>query len=270
MIKPFKSIRKIDVGKPFGMIDIADDPFNADVIVNLPKLKTHSQMLLTLGVKNLFGCIVGLNKSEWHLRSGVDRDMFAKLLVRIHDAVKPNVTIVDGILALHGDGPGRSGKPKRLGVLVGGKNTHAVDAAICKMLKIPADRLSTHTAAKREGKIGATVNIHGDFKTVNDFVLPELGTMTFNGPKPLKSFMRNHLIQRPEVDKNLCKLCKECVKFCPADAISLFRRKGEGKIVFDYDICIRCYCCIEICPHGALRAKEPIAGKLLRRFSILN
>ena len=79
----------MDVGEPFGQIDIARSAVEADVVINLAKLKTHTQMLLTLGVKNLFGCIVGFKKPEWHMRSGVDRNMFARLLVQIYQAIHP-------------------------------------------------------------------------------------------------------------------------------------------------------------------------------------
>jgi len=87
-----------DIGRPFGKIEIAKEVFDADVIINLPKLKTHNSMLLTLGVKNTFGCIVGLRKPEWHLRTGVEVDKFAELIVLIHKAVSPFMTILDGIL----------------------------------------------------------------------------------------------------------------------------------------------------------------------------
>ena len=78
-VRPFKETVRVDIGEPFGRIEIAREALAADVVVNLPKLKTHTQMLLTVGVKNLFGCIVGLKKPEWHMRSGVDRHMFARL-----------------------------------------------------------------------------------------------------------------------------------------------------------------------------------------------
>ena len=107
---------------------------DADVIINLPKLKTHCQMLLTLGVKNMFGCIVGFKKSQWHMRAGVDTMAFARLLVAIHQAVRPTVSILDGILALEGEGPGKRGKPRKIGVLMGSCDTFALDMAVCKMI----------------------------------------------------------------------------------------------------------------------------------------
>ncbi len=109
-------------------------------MINLAKLKTNTQMLLTLGVKNLFGCIVRLQKPEWHLRAGVDREMFAPLLVQIHYAIAPAATIIDGVLAMEGQGPGRSGTPRQIGTLIGGRDAAAVDAAVCRMLKLAPEK----------------------------------------------------------------------------------------------------------------------------------
>ncbi len=110
--RPLKNSVAFDIGPPFGKIEIAGDVFDADFIINLPKLKTHNSMLLTLGVKNTFGCIVGLRKPQWHLRTGVEVERFAELIVLIHKAVNPFITILDGILAMEGEGPGKSGKPR--------------------------------------------------------------------------------------------------------------------------------------------------------------
>ncbi|RJQ78429.1 MAG: DUF362 domain-containing protein, partial [Desulfobacteraceae bacterium] len=123
-LKAFEGSLDVDVGEPFGRIPIAREAIEADRVINLAKLKTHAQMYLTLGVKNIFGCIVGLRKPEWHMRIGVDRRIFARLLVQIHQAVAPAFTIVDGVTALEGQGPGRSGRAREMGLLVGGSNTH--------------------------------------------------------------------------------------------------------------------------------------------------
>jgi Pyruvate/2-oxoacid:ferredoxin oxidoreductase delta subunit len=216
-------------------------------------------MLLTLGVKNIFGCVVGMNKPKWHFRSGVDREVFARLLVQIYRAVSPSITLLDGILALEGQGPGRSGNPRQLGVLAGSANAAALDAAVCNMLGIDPARLPTHRAAKKVGLIGETLHVNGEFHMLEGFGLPELGPLVF-GPKPLHGLIRRHLVQRPVADRRLCRLCGECWRYCPAQAI----RQGRKKLDVDYDRCIRCYCCIEVCPHGALRAVETLPGRLLR------
>ena len=259
--KEFSASVKKDIGDPFGVIDIAKEVLEADVVINLAKLKTHSQMLLTLGIKNIFGCIVGFKKPDWHYRAGIDREMFAQLLVQIYRAVAPSVTIVDGILAVEGQGPGKRGTPRKLDIIVGSKNAVSADMAICSMLGMDHDKVPTLRAAKKLGLADDEIYIKGDFNMINDFVFPEMSNLVF-GPKYLHKIIRKHLLYRPVVQNSICKLCGECWKYCPAKAISF----NVKKIYFDYNKCIRCYCCLEICPHGAICSKEPLSGRVLRKF----
>ena len=252
---------KKNIGEPFGEIELSKDALEADYVINLAKLKTHSQMLLTLGVKNLFGCVVGLRKPEWHMRAGVNRHMFTKLLVQIYRAINPCMTIIDGILAMEGQGPGKSGSPRQLGVLVASKNAAAADAVICDMLGIKPEKLPTHAVSRDLGIIGDDFILDGAIPKVSNFKLPVLAPLTF-GPGILQGFMRKHLVQRPKVDPIMCELCGECWNYCPAKAIS----SDEKQLDFDYDKCIRCYCCIEVCPHGALRSQETRTGRLIRKI----
>lgn len=259
--REFKESVVLDVGEPFRGIEIARDALEADVLINLPKLKTHTQMLLTLGVKNLFGCIVGLRKPQWHLRAGVDRELFAALLVRIYQAVKPRFTILDGILAMEGEGPGKGGRPKELGILLGSTDAVALDAVVCRLLGLHEDALPTNRIARRWGLLDGPVATVGDPVAIESFQLPEATPLVF-GPPFMHAFMRKHLIQRPEVEANLCRACGDCERYCPARAISSRQKK---QLEFDYDKCIRCYCCLEVCPHGALKTRQPLLGKLFTR-----
>jgi uncharacterized protein (DUF362 family)/Pyruvate/2-oxoacid:ferredoxin oxidoreductase delta subunit len=261
-LRPFKDSVPVDIGEPFGRVEIAREAIEAEVVVNLPKLKTHAQMLLTLGVKNLFGCVVGLKKPEWHMRSGVDRQLFARLLVQIHRAVDPAVTLIDGIVGMEGHGPGRSGTPRHFGVLVGSASATATDAAICRFLGLPPEQLPTHRAAAELGWAPKELNLLGDFVPASGVRLPVLAPLTF-GPRRMHRLMRQHLIQRPTADPHLCRMCGECWRVCPATAIT----PRAGRIGFDYDRCIRCYCCIEMCPHGALEAVETGPGRFVRKLA---
>ncbi len=260
-LSAFTNSVKIDVGEPFKKIELAEDAVRADVVINLAKLKTHTHMLLTLGIKNLFGCVVGLRKPEWHLRAGVDRDMFARMLVKVHQAVSPAVTIIDGILAMEGQGPGKRGEPRKLGVIMGGDNAADLDITVCRMLGIPPEQLLTNDIAMKEGIASGAITVDGELPRIRDYRLPEITPLVF-GPQKLHGYMRRHLVQRPECDHPLCKLCGECWQYCPAEAIT---RKNK-KIQFNYDTCIRCYCCIEVCPHGALRTRETWTGKVTRKL----
>jgi len=260
-LKPLEASMEVDIGPPFGKIPVARDAVEADRVINLAKLKTHAQMYLTLSIKNMFGCIVGLRKPEWHMRAGMDRLIFANLLVQIYEAIRPDFTIIDGILALEGQGPGRSGSPRQLGVLIGGVNGHAVDKTVCTLLGLDPRQLLTYRRAHEMGISADEIYVNGNLQIIDDFVFPELHSLSL-GPEAVRGFMRKYVIQRPEVDSKTCRVCGDCWSICPAEAVV----HDVHGVRIDTEKCIRCYCCIEVCPHGAIHAKEPFLGKLRTRL----
>ena len=182
---------------------------------------------------------------------------FARLLVNIHQAVRPGISILDGVLALEGEGPGKGGKPRHIGVLMGSCDSFALDMAVCNMIGINYESLPILKIARETG-ILPSCEIEGDLPRVFDFDLPAAQGLIF-GPRLLHNFMRRHTQPLPVCDDSLCKLCSQCWTICPAKAI----KPREDGIDFDYEKCIRCYCCIEVCPHGALQTKETIGGKIV-------
>ena len=261
VFRPFRESSKIDIGEPFGNIELAKEVTEADYVINLPKLKTHAHMSLSLGIQNMFGCVVGQRKSEWHLKAGTDKDLLARLLVQINAAVRPAMTIIDGILALEGMGPGLSGRPRELNLLVGSRDTMAADMAVCNVVGLDFQAMQTYTAARQLNWLPEDIHIQGQFHILNDFKFPHIGPMQA-GPELLNGFMRKHVLQKPVCDNQKCKLCGDCWRFCPVKAID-HHIKG---IRYNYDACIRCYCCLEICPYGAITIKEPLSGKILERM----
>jgi uncharacterized protein (DUF362 family)/ferredoxin len=249
----------VDIGPPFGQVPLARQALEADAVINLAKLKTHSQMTLTLGVKNTFGCVVGLKKPEWHMRAGVDKALFARLVVQIHLAIAPAFTLIDGIVGMDGHGPGKAGRPLPLGLLIGSRSAFAADHAVCDLIGLPPERLPTLAAADRLDIPHAPSRITGDGPDRIAFKLPEAGPTRF-GPDCLQPLLRRHLLRRPMADPQACRLCGECWQYCPVAAIQC----REDRLRFDYNRCIRCYCCIEVCPHGAMTSAETLPGRLLR------
>ncbi|MEE9910304.1 MAG: DUF362 domain-containing protein [Deltaproteobacteria bacterium] len=260
LCRPFKDVLSVDIGKPYGRIEMARDALEADVIINLPKLKTHSQMLLTLAVKNMFGCIIGFNKSQWHMRAGIDVMAFARLLVAIHQAVAPAVSILDGILALEGEGPGKGGTPRPVGVLAGSDDSFALDMVICEMVGVSCENVPMLKVACSDRLI-PSFDMDGDIPEVAGFRLPGGGPLVF-GPPVLQNFLRRHTLSSPVCDPSLCRMCGQCWTICPAGAI---REKTES-IGFDYGKCIRCFCCVEVCPDGALSARETLGSKITKKM----
>lgn len=250
----------------FRSLEIASQALDADVVINLPKLKTHTQMLMTLGVKNLFGTIVAQRKTEWHYMTGLNRDTFASLLLHIYQAVRPSVTILDGIWGMEGEGPG-NGDPCRLNLLAAAQDAVALDTTICRVLDIPLETFPLYRAAYAAG-IGATRSDRIEVKggslesfRIPGFQVPELDSLRIL-PGIFDGFSKRYLVSKPVQDAGTCAGCGECVEACPADAIELVERC----LHFDYDACIRCYCCQEICPRGAIGFKKGLLLRALNRF----
>jgi len=130
-------------GKFFKQLEIDKRVLEADVVINLPKWKTHGMMLLTLGVKNLFGCIPGPRKALWHLRAGEDRKLFAQMLIDLYQMIQPSLTLLDGIVGMEGNGPG-SGDPIQLGLILTSRDPLSLDQVVCDLLRIPRKSLMTN------------------------------------------------------------------------------------------------------------------------------
>jgi uncharacterized protein (DUF362 family)/Pyruvate/2-oxoacid:ferredoxin oxidoreductase delta subunit len=241
------NIVKKSIGiSPYREFLFGDDPERYDLVVNVPKLKTHGMMGVTLGVKNTFGFIHALEKAKWHLRAGQDRSLFASILIDIHATVHPAITVLDGILGMDGDGPS-SGRPRNLGILGASKNAFILDDCIEKLVRIPYPTPISHLAGKHG--LLPDYEIKGSIvPKIDDFLLPDAIDTDWNIPHFAKRLLKNVFTKKPRVRRKMCQTCGVCVKVCPASALSL-QKNGP---YFDYTRCIRCYCCQEMCPEGAI------------------
>jgi uncharacterized protein (DUF362 family)/Pyruvate/2-oxoacid:ferredoxin oxidoreductase delta subunit len=240
-------IKKTKGVSPYREFLFGDDPEKYDLVINVPKLKTHGMMGMTLGVKNTFGFIHAFEKSKWHLRAGQDRSLFASILIDIHRIVKPSVTILDGIIGMDGDGPS-SGRPRNLGILGVSKNAFILDDCIEKIVHLPYPTPITHLAGKH-GLLPDYEVIGSNIPKIDDFLMPNTMDTDWNIPDFTKRLLKNVFIKKPKIHKKMCKACGVCVKVCPANALSM----EEKEPVFDYTRCIHCYCCQEMCPEGAVK-----------------
>ncbi|RLA84151.1 MAG: (4Fe-4S)-binding protein, partial [Deltaproteobacteria bacterium] len=134
----------------FRILELAKEVFEVDCIINIPKLKTHSMTLLTLGVKNLFGCVPGFRKSSWHLKAGTDREFFAALLLEISLLIKPSLTVLDAIWGMEGNGP-TSGNPRFVGRILASADPLALDRVVVEALGLEPDSLPTLRVARKRG-----------------------------------------------------------------------------------------------------------------------
>ena len=194
----FRATRKIvsPRGRAGRSLRIAVEALDADVVINLPKLKVHGQMYLTLAVKNLFGCVRGRRKALLHQQVGGRPIEFARMLVDVCRIVRPALTIMDGIVALERMGP-TGGDPRRLGLVVAGSDCTAMDRVVCEIVGANPEKLLTLAAAREvgfgEGDLNA-IEVIADSKAVRPplaslaptpasrpFVLPErLSALSFS------------------------------------------------------------------------------------------
>jgi uncharacterized protein (DUF362 family)/NAD-dependent dihydropyrimidine dehydrogenase PreA subunit len=251
----------------FKRFDVARPYLEADRLINLPKLKTHEMMTMTCAVKNLFGAVVGTAKAGWHLKAGADRGLFARMLLEICELRRPELTIVDAVLAMEGDGPG-SGDPRPAGLLLAGTNPVAVDVIAAELAGIPKRLLWVERTAEKLGIDGwdrrtiATCGLSPDEARLTPFRLPHLSDVQFGLPSFLKNRLRHYLTSRPCVASDGCRLCGICRDACPPRAIEI----AKGRLHFDYHACIRCFCCRELCPEGALDVEEGALLRIIKRF----
>ena len=261
----------------FKRFEISKAFFDADVVINLPKLKTHGLTYLTGAVKNLFGLIYGLNKSQWHLRARSGEE-FSSLLLDLYAALlqgserpKTFIHMMDAVTGMEGEGPGSSGVPKKIGALLMGQDALAVDAVAVRLVNLDRKRVHTLTLGQKR-ELGATdpgsMQILGsrlDDLMVHDYV----PSKSSGDPSPVSRWplntelFKNLLVERPVPSKDRCTLCYQCKAICPGGAIETSNGR-EPVPAYDYDKCIRCYCCMEICPEAAVSLKR---GKLQWLFS---
>ncbi len=247
-VAPFnRKIAKAGAGNsPYKEFLLAEDPLDYDFVVNMPKLKTHIMMGLTAGVKNTFGFVPHLDKAKWHLRCGIDKSLFASVLVDIHSIVKPALTVLDGVVAMDGDGPS-NGRIRNLGLVAVTDNAFSLDSFLERTLSFPSP-LPVSALAGSKGLVEEATLVDFGAPEVHDFQMPKTMQTDFNLPSIVRETARSIFTSKPKCTIRKCTVCMTCVHVCPAGALTM-EKKG---ISFDYKKCIRCYCCQEMCPTGAI------------------
>ncbi len=245
----------------FHHLEIAREALAADLIINLPKLKTHQMMGYTGAVKNMFGVVVGMRKARLHLQAGTDKAFFALMLLELVEWCRPALSILDAVVGMEGNGPG-SGEPVQLGALLASPNPVALDTVATAMVSLPEQRVWTQRVARQTGRQGVDlpdIDLLGtpltSLKTTR-FRPAKSADINFGLPIAVKNLLKNALTAQPEITAR-CQRCGHCVTHCPPHAMTM----RERAVTIDYGRCIRCFCCQELCPHAAVDTRQ---GLLLR------
>lgn len=231
---------------PGGRLQLAARAFDFDHLVNLPKLKTHAMMGMTLAVKNLFGLVPGFNKARWHFRAGHNRRLFARFILEIYRALPPTWNLLDGIVAMDGDGP-TSGRARDCGLLAISADAATLDYQVEKWLELHQHSPICQVALELgmiepEAKIlgpGADIRIKSPLQ-------PAPGSQ--QALFPLQRWWGRFFVRKVKISSSRCRRCLVCVDHCPAKAMSF----KHGRIMIDQKKCIHCYCCQELCQYGAV------------------
>ena len=254
-------------------IDFSKDPIHkdgfkfakiideVDMIVSLPKLKTHELAYFTGATKNLFGLIPGLSKAMLHAKYP-NRNSFSAMVVDVMKAVKPSFAIMDGIIGMEGPGP-QNGQPKHIGLMLGSCNHIALDIVASQIAGYnPMDIPMLAHAVKEGVQVHNLKEIELEGGTIKDWrvknfkriAIDRRYNLAFMGVR-WQRWMRR-FDRRPIFDHDKCILCQKCVKICKAEALSV----KDGKIQIHDPNCIRCYCCHEVCPVSAIDIKRKVFG----------
>ncbi|HRR34489.1 MAG TPA: DUF362 domain-containing protein [Kiritimatiellia bacterium] len=235
---------------------IARPVLEADLIVNLPKVKSHSLTLLTAAVKNIYGTIPGYAKTTLH-RQYPKPEVFGRLVRALWRVMPPCWTIADAVIGMEGQGPA-NGRPIPLGFLAASADPFALDHVLCGILRIDPRRvpyLDTQTATPRP--IGDTIS-------VPSFDVPTGGHLLRLLPEWLVRRAGRIVWVRPAFSSTACIRCGLCVKACPVQALSL--PVGASVPALDTRRCISCSCCHEICPKNAIRMTQSRVLRWLQVF----
>jgi uncharacterized protein (DUF362 family)/Pyruvate/2-oxoacid:ferredoxin oxidoreductase delta subunit len=240
---------------------IARPVLDADLIINLPKMKTHTLTRYTGAVKNLLGVLPGGRKREIHVRApGVTE--FSRALVDILDLVRPQLNIMDGILGMEGNGPGTSGTPHPYNLLAASTDAVALDSVLAGAMGFPTGGV-VHLAQAEERGLGNhqpdRIQVHGDrsILQLGKLDLPK-ARWFLDMPSWFTDPIRDKIKLQPQIEAANCTACGTCADACPADVITI-----HDTAIFDLSRCIGCMCCVEVCPHAALTPKPNLLARLV-------
>jgi uncharacterized protein (DUF362 family)/NAD-dependent dihydropyrimidine dehydrogenase PreA subunit len=253
---------------------IARGVMESDGLVSISKMKTHGLTRITGAVKNQFGCIPGFAKAEYHVKMADIYD-FSAVLADITRYLNPRLYIMDGIVAMEGNGP-RGGEPRKMKVLLFSTDPLALDAIFCRLIDLNPEFVP-FIKVGREAGLGCDrfedIEIKGDAvepMIARDFKVSRQPPTRYITSRVLPGFLKDLLSPRPVIDYDRCSRCGQCIRQCPVNPGAVKwdndHTTNHRQPIYNYRLCIRCYCCQEICPEQAISIKTPWLGNFLYRL----
>ncbi len=255
---------KFTTSNPVNGIPIVSHIKDAQCVISIPKFKTHAVTTITGAIKNTYGMVVGLYKAERH-SDAPDEKRFSRVIADVFAAAKPHLTIVDGIMAMEGNGPS-GGVLRPMNIVMAGIDACAIDACFAHLIGLkPMDIQTTREVYSRgQGEADlANIEILGDRLSdfyVKDFKLPQTKSKLIRFIPDIAISLLFPLIRfLPYIDPKLCKKCAICQKSCPVKAIEVI----DGDFTVNKKKCIKCMCCHEMCPYKAIEIRRNILAKMI-------
>lgn len=232
----------------------------ADYIVNVAKLKTHGMVTLSAGVKNLFGCVPGLQKPQLHYQYPAP-EAFARMLIELARTVRPQLTLIDAVDCMEGNGPS-AGRVRHMGLLLASRDPFSQDDYAARLMGIAPDSVPILRIAREMGLARPEeIELLGDEPAPQKpFLLPDAVRIDFMTAlparlrEPVGRALARFLRPWPAVDQAKCVGCGKCAQSCPAHIIAV----EGGKARIARRNCIACFCCQELCPAKAVYVRRRI------------
>ena len=242
--------QKVDFNPEFmPSVSLSRIVLDADIIISLPKFKTHGLSIVTGAIKNSYGFLPGAQKARLHRAAGC-AERFHEMLVDVFRLRVPDLFIVDAVVGMEGNGPACTDL-RDIGLVLASDNGVALDSVIAQMMGLEPGRLRFLQKAKEVG-LGDyepdTIEVIGELRRLPGFKLPLLGGEAILQNPDVQTLLHNRTLMRPHADPELCTGCGTCVDQCPVSALSMGDRFPE----VDDDTCITCFCCQEMCPEKAI------------------
>jgi uncharacterized protein (DUF362 family)/Pyruvate/2-oxoacid:ferredoxin oxidoreductase delta subunit len=243
---------------------MAKPVLEADVVISVPKLKTHEQVLFTGAVKNMFGIVPGGGKRQIHYEA-VKPEELCDALLDVYEVATPHLCVMDAVVGMEGAGPAM-GRPREVGLVLAGADGIALDHVACTLIGFDPGAIGTTRLGMERGLGVASadqIDIVGEKPRkvlIEDFAKPANAAFERLPRWIVKRMVSGFQNIRPVVEEDSkCVHCLQCQNSCPVGAITV----GENSVHLSEKKCVRCFCCRELCPEGVFGLKRSRLSQML-------